>query len=303
MLFGFIFHSIYLSLASGIPLRYVFALGGNAFSSRNIATASKAIVSLHQKGNEIIVTHGNGPQVGELYLKEGKNLAILTEETERILGSRIRKALFRQSKKIKSKVVITKVLVDAKDKEFRNPTKPIGKYYQNKEDVPLGKRKFKVRKLSKGYRLVVPSPMPEAILDLREIEGYLSRGYIVIAAGGGGVAVIKKGMETRYADAVIDKDLASSALAEMVKADKFFILTDIDGAFLGYKTKNQKLLRKTRVNEAKKYLKAGDFEEGSMKPKVEACIMFAEKTGNPAVIGNISKIKDVIALKSTVILP
>lgn len=284
-------------------LRYLFALGGNAFSSGNLRSVSKFIVSLYLEGNEIVISHGNGPEVGELYLKEGRNLATLTGETERIMGNEIKKAILRVLNNAKVAVVPTKTLVSANDPEFRKPTKPIGKFYKSREAVQKGKRDFKVRKLKKGYRLVVPSPRPLKILETGEVEKLLSRGNIVIAAGGGGVAVTKSKNGIRLADAVIDKDLASSLLARKIMADSFFILTDVDGAYTDFESSKARLIRKAHLREMQRYLREGHFEEGSMKPKVEACIEFVAETKKAAAIGNISNIRKVVDLESTVVLP
>ena len=284
-------------------MRYVFALGGNAFGKKNIDIAAGAIVRIWKEGNEVLVTHGNGPQVGALYLREGKNLAILTRETEHELGCSIRKALLRRRADTKVDVFITKVLVDGKDPEFLRPTKPIGEFYSREEDVPKGKRNFAVRKLGKGYRLVVPSPVPMDIIGTEKIDRMLSEGKIVIAAGGGGEAVIRSYGRLRPADAVIDKDFASALLARKMGADRLFILTDVDGAYVHFGTRRQKLLLKTNVSRMRDYLGEGQFEEGSMMPKVKACIEFVESTGGIAAIGNIARIGDVVRLKSTVVLP
>lgn len=284
-------------------MRYLFALGGNAFSEKNLVLFSRVISSLYRKGNDIIISHGNGPQVGELYLEEGKNLALLTAQTEAELGVEIERALLSAVKSNKVAIVLTRTLVDKNDEEFRRPTKPIGKFYGRRESVPIGNRNFKVRKLAKGYRLVVPSPKPLEILEKEEILELLSQRYIVISAGGGGVAVTKSDKQMRFADAVIDKDLASSLLAVKIKADRFFILTNVDFAYTDFGGKEQTPIKRIGVKKAREYLKRNYFEEGSMKPKIEACIEFVKKTRKIAAIGNISKIQRVIDMRSTVILP
>lgn len=286
-------------------MRYVFALGGNAFSEENLRIVAGAVVSLYRKGNEIIITHGNGPQVGELYLEEGRNLGVLTGQTEAELGMEIERAILAGMKGNQKKVavVLTRTLVDAKDPEFRNPTKPIGHFYKKRERVPGKTGKFKVKKLLNGYRLVVPSPKPLRILEVNEITELLGRGYVVIAAGGGGIAVMESGNTFRFADAVIDKDLASALLATKINADRLFILTDVDGAYLNFGKGNEKRLGKVGTRMLASYLKDGQFEKGSMAPKIQACINFVRSAGKTAAIGDISKIEDVVKLKTTVVLP
>jgi len=287
----------------GIILRYVFALGGNAFTARNLEIVSRFIVPLCLKGNEIVITHGNGPQVGRLYLKEGRSLATLTGETEKVLGSEIRKAILGRLRKAKVSVVLTRTLVSGRDPEFRRPTKPIGGFYQSKEAVPRGKRGFGIRRLEGGYRLVVPSPRPLRIFETGKIERLLSHGHVVIAAGGGGMAVVKSKAGTRLADAVLDKDLVSSLLAWKIMADGFFILTNVEGAYTDFGKRDQRLVRMVSASALRRYLRQGHFEEGSMKPKVEACLEFVGRRRKIAAIGSISKIKDVFGLKATVVLP
>lgn len=285
-------------------MRYVFALGGNAFNKRNLKTAVKAIVALHEDGDEVVITHGNGPQVGELYLKEGKNLGVLTRETEQQLGDQISRAVSRFSGgKAKVSVVLTRTIVRRNDLEFKRPTKPIGGFYKTAESVPTGNRGFEVKKLERGYRLVVPSPRPMEIVEVGRVSRLLSEGRIVIAAGGGGSSVFRSGKSLKYADAVIDKDLASSLLAVKIGADRLFILTNVDFAYTDFGGKNQKRITRMEVKQAERYLREGHFEEGSMKPKVEACIEFVRKRHGAAAIGNIAKIEEVISLRSTVVLP
>lgn len=283
-------------------MKYVFALGGNAFDKKKLDIVSKALSSLYRKGHQIVITHGNGPQVGELYLEEGKNLAILTAQTEAEIGVILQEKISARIGK-ESPIVLTRVLVDRRDPEFRRPTKPIGKFYADRSLVPKGGRQFKVKKLSKGYRLVVPSPKPIDILEINEIKQLLLKDRLVIAGGGGGIAVVKVGDEYEFADAVLDKDLTSSLLAVRLKADRLFILTDVAGTYLNFGTKRSRLIKKMHVKEADAYMKKGSFEEGSMKPKVQACINFVRATGKIGAIGNISKISEVISLKSTVVLP
>ncbi len=286
-------------------MRYVFALGGNAFSEKNLEIVAREISLLHSKGNEVVVTHGNGPQVGELYLEEGKNLGILTGQTQAELGMEIERAVLRSIKGGGRKVaiVLTRALVSKDDPEFKNPTKPIGHFYRRREMVPGKRGEFRVKKLLNGYRLVVPSPKPLELMEVREVMDLLGRRYIVIAAGGGGVAVIRTEVGVQFANAVVDKDLASALLAERIRADRLFILTNVDGAYLNFGKKNEVRIDRIKFRKLLSYLRAGQFESGSMAPKVQACINFVKNTGKIAAIGDISRIEDVLKLRTTVILP
>ncbi len=291
--------------------RYVVALGGNALNAQAIKKAAGVIAKIHLKGNDVVVTHGNGPQVGELEDEQHRNLSILTAETEAWIGSvlaeGISNALTDRKRKSAYKAVgtvLTRIIVDAHSPEFRHPSKPIGRFLTKAEAQAYSKKGMATTKMIGGYRRVVPSPEPREIMELDVIEDMLREGKVAIACGGGGTAVVRKGLRTEYADAVIDKDRASALLASRINADKFFILTDVDGAYLDYKKKGQRLIRKASTSKLKNYIKEGQFEDGSMKPKVESCIRFAAASGNAAAIGNIGKAADVIALKSgTLITP
>ena len=199
-------------------------------------------------------------------------------------------------------IVITKVLVNKSSKEFKNPTKPIGRFYTKTEAAKL--KGIRIKKLIGGYRRVVPSPLPEAILQKKEIAALLKSGKVVIACGGGGIPVINKHKGYEYVEAVIDKDRASALLAEELHADRFVVLTNVNGAYTNFMKRNQKPIRKINAGELYAHLNHGQFESGSMKPKIEACIEFTTKTGNPAAIGSLSKSENAINLKaSTVVTP
>ena len=288
-------------------MRYVIAVGGNALKNSKVLNKLSAYIArLSGLGNEIVVTHGNGPQVGKLALHNDGNLALLTKETEAEIGSMIRKSIARANRKLGSstKIVYTRVLVDKNDPNFKNPTKPIGRFYSRAEAEKLAERGFVMKPLLKGYRRVVASPKPLAILDVAEVRRLLKEAGIVIAAGGGGIAVARSGNRLRYMDAVIDKDLASSLLAVKLRADRFVILTDVDGVVLGYHTGRSRLLRRVSAPALMAYAITEHFEAGSMLPKVMACIGFVRRTHGRAAIGNLNKADRVLSLRdATVVTP
>jgi len=290
-------------------MRYVIALGGNALTKAELLNSVSAkVVALARKGNEIIITHGNGPQVGKLAMHEKRSLALLTRETQEQIGAEVKKSLLAAAKrqgKVDVEVVFTHVFVDKNDKEFANPTKPIGSFYKEGKARSMMKKGFAIKHLLEGYRRVVPSPKPKAIEELARIEHMAEkRGSIIIAGGGGGIAIIKKAKGFEYANAVIDKDLTSALLAIKFKADRFLILTNVDGAYLNFETKKEKKLRRVKVKELQKYVKSGQFEAGSMLPKIRACIEFVKKTKMPAVIAHLEKADKAFELKgATVIVP
>ncbi len=282
---------------------YVLSIGGNALDEkmRSFRYALKAIRALAEKG-KVIITHGNGPQVGELAEVEHLSLSLLTAQTEAEIGYAIKKEI-KNSLGLDSEVLLTDVLVDKNDKAFSKPTKPIGRYYTARELPELKKRGLRFDKFEKGYRRIVPSPKPVRILNLGTIKRLLDAG-IVIAGGGGGIPIEKTRKGIEFVEAVIDKDYTTALIAKEMNADAMFILTNVDGAYLNYERKGQRLLKNTSPIELKKYLAMGEFGEGSMKPKIEAGIEFVEKSKKVAAIGNLRKASEAIMLKGcTVIRP
>ena len=278
----------------------IVALGGNALIKfgeegtteeqfRNLKIPISQIAELARNYN-IIITHGNGPQVGNLLLQQEatefvskRPLQILVAETQGQIGFMIESTLDEELMKIDLEekklflTILTYVRADAEDPAFLNPTKPVGPAY----DVP----KPGYVKTAKGYRRVVPSPKPLKIYQWREIKKLMELGdWIVIACGGGGIPVIKEKKRLYGVEAVIDKDLASAKLAEQMNADIFLIATDVERVCLNYGTPSQKELDKLSTSEAKKYLREGQFPAGSMGPKIQAVINFLESGGERAII-------------------
>ena len=288
----------------------VLAIGGNslikdknhvALSSQYEAVKETAnyIVDLVAEGLSLVITHGNGPQVGFIY-RRGElarhelpliPLDICGADTQGAIGYMIEKALLNEFRKrgIDKKVtaVVTQMIVDRNDRSFRNPTKPIGSFMSEKEALAHKKESGweVVEDAGRGFRRVVPSPIPREIIELDVIRLLVERGYIVIAVGGGGIPVIRneKG-ELEGVEAVIDKDLGSSLVARNLGADAFIISTAIDAVYLNFGEKNQNRLRRVSLPELRRYLKEGHFKPGSMRPKIEAVIEFLEAGGEKAII-------------------
>lgn len=279
----------------------VIALGGNAFVRRgrpldqeehlyNIDKAAELVAKLVSDGHKIVVTHGNGPQVGlldELQLKGGRRyfrLDALVAATQGLLGyfiaNAIDKALGTYGRAV---AVVTRVSVDPEDPSFKNPSKFIGPSYAKRDaDLMAQKYGFIMREeVGRGWRRVVPSPEPMGVMEVEAVKRLLESGFVVIAAGGGGVPTHSHfGVE-----AVVDKDLASQVLANSLGADAFIILTDVDGVYLDYGTERQRKLERVSADELLKYYYEGRFEEGSMGPKVLAAARFVKNGGAWAAIG------------------
>jgi carbamate kinase len=289
-------------------MNILIALGGNAIvresekgtfeeQQSNITNTARHITKIIKAGHNVVITHGNGPQVGDILLRyeNAKQqlpvmpLHVCGVESQGLIGYMMEQAMTNELSRagIRKSVacVLTQTLVSKDDPHFKNPSKPIGPFYKKREADKLAKE-FGWALIREGnkYRRVVPSPMPLEILELDTIRKLMADGKVVICAGGGGVPVVKERATLRGVDAVIDKDLASSLLAKMLKVDLFLILTEVDHVFLNYRKKNQKKLTKIKVDECKAYLAANRFEEGSMKPKIEAAIKFVESTHKKAVI-------------------
>jgi carbamate kinase len=285
--------------------RVVVALGGNALTpikgkgtyeelTHNISIVSKNLVPLI-KHHQIIVVSGSGPQIGHLLLQNelAKNrvpplpLDVLDAELEGELGYLLEQSLHNVLMKhhIRKPVVslLTQVVVDKNDPAFKKPSKPIGPFYSNKEARKLKKKFPMVYQVKRGWRRVVASPKPKKIDDVGVIKK-LVKDTVVIAAGGGGIPVIKKKGKYLGVPAVIDKDYASARLALDVQADLLLILTGVKKVVLNYGKKNEKTLKKMTVKEAQQYLKEGQFPPGSMGPKIEASLEFLKKGGKKVII-------------------
>ena len=293
--------------------RAVIALGGNALIKEgqegtiyeqfaNTREVSKSIVKMIKDSWDVVITHGNGPQVGAILLQNDlakdvtppMPLGICVAESEGLIGYMIQQSLSNALKKVnveKSVVtLITQVLVDEDDPSFSNPTKPIGLYYNEEEALDILKEGYQMMRQPDGWRIVVPSPDPKSIVEGDIIKKMLDDGIVVIASGGGGMPVIEKeGWGLDGLEAVIDKDLASERLAEAIDADLLLILTDVEKVYLDYKTPKEKALDAISLKELKEYYKGGYFPPGSMGPKILAAIRFLEYGGKKVIISNVEK--------------
>ncbi len=300
--------------------RIVIALGGNALGDTPeeqlelVKSTAKSLVDLVEEGNRIIVTHGNGPQVGMINLAmEYSHNEIASPEmpfaecgamSQGYIGyhlqQAIQKEVIRRGMRRNCLTVITQVEVDKNDKAFQNPTKPIGSFYSKEEACQLAKEKGYIMKedAGRGYRRVVASPAPKKILELKTIRDLMNRGNIVIACGGGGIPVINTRKGYQGVDAVIDKDKTSACLASNLKADVLLILTAVDRVSINYQEEDEEKLKTMTIKEAKEYIESGEFAPGSMLPKIEACIDFVSRGRGIAIITSLSKAKKALQGKA-----
>jgi carbamate kinase len=313
----------------------VVAFGGNAFQSkgdkgtvedywRNAYRAAEAIVRLVEEGYRVVVTHGNGPQVGilaELMMMgyKERNIPPMTLDiagamTQGWLGYILQQAIYNKLKekgllgtKVKGVVtVVTQTLVRGDDPDFKDPSKYIGPWYEKEEAEKLSRELGWVFKPDPrgGYRRVVPSPDPIIQVEIEAIKKLVESGFIVIADGGGGVPVVEDGGKLRGVEAVIDKDLGAERMATALGANILLILTDVDAAYINYGTPNAKPIREITASEALKLYREGHFKPGSMGPKVLAGIRFVQNGGELAIIAHLNKALEAIRGESgTRILP
>ncbi|MFO7951417.1 MAG: carbamate kinase [Bacillota bacterium] len=301
-------------------MKIVVALGGNALLKagqegtaeeqlENIELACRQLIRIAHD-HDLVITHGNGPQVGKIHMQNEVASEISPSMPLDICGAMsqgqigyllqqgLNKELARQGVMKDVATVITRVQVDKDDPSFQNPTKPIGTFYSREEAEKQMKEKGEVwveDKTRGGWRKVVPSPMPSKILEENIVKNLVDSGCLVIASGGGGVPVVES-EESGYdgIEAVIDKDLAGELLASIVDADAMVILTDVPEVYINYGTPEQKTLSRISVNEMEKYEKEGHFAAGSMGPKVEAAIKFARKDKKTAIITSLEQAREAI---------
>jgi carbamate kinase len=293
----------------------LIALGGNALVQKGQkGTAEEQFANLKgpmrqiarlSRDYRIVITHGNGPQAGNLLLQQEScrevpdmPLEIIVAMTQGQIGYMIESTLDRALMEIGITTeqlfvsLISYVVVDEKDPAFQNPTKPIGPFYSEEQ---AGRLPYTMVQTDKGFRRVVASPQPLAIVEHREIKKLIEMGFIVICCGGGGIPVIRKERKFRGVDAVIDKDLASSVLAGEIKADIFVIATDVPGVSIHWGKPQQQSLRKIEPAALERYMSEGHFPAGSMGPKVQAIHHFHRATGHRGIICHLEEIERAIA--------
>ncbi len=300
--------------------KVVVALGGNALGKspeeqlKLVKNTASSLIGLIAAGNQVVISHGNGPQVGAINLgmnfaaEHGKTAAFPFPEcgamSQGYIGYHLQQSLenelHRRWMNKSVATIVTQIAVDPNDPAFENPSKPVGDFYTKEQADEIAKEKGYTFKedAGRGYRQIVPSPLPMKIMELDSIKTLIDADKLVIAGGGGGVPVIitDKGLEG--VPAVIDKDRSSALLADKIDADKLIILTAVDHVYVNYGKPDEKALKTLNVVEAQKYMKEGQFAAGSMLPKIEACLSFVE--GHPereALITSLDGLDDALAGK------
>lgn len=278
--------------------KVVVALGGNALGKspeeqlKLVKNTASSLIGLIQAGNQVVISHGNGPQVGQINLgmdfaaQNGKTAAFPFPEcgamSQGYIGYHLQQSLQNElhQRGMEKDVVttVTQVVVDPSDPAFENPTKPVGDFYTKEQAAQIEQEKGYtfVEDAGRGYRQVVPSPLPKRIVELNSIETLIENGTLVIAAGGGGVPVVEEGGALTGVPAVIDKDRSSALLADNVDADQLIILTAVDYVYINYNQPDEQKLTELSQAQAQGLIDAGQFPAGSMLPKIQACLSFVK---------------------------
>ena len=281
--------------------KVVVALGGNALGKspeeqqKLVKNTASSLIGLIQAGNQVVISHGNGPQVGQINLgmdfaaQNGKTAAFPFPEcgamSQGYIGYHLQQSLQNElhQRGMEKDVVttVTQVVVDPSDPAFENPTKPVGDFYTKEQAAQIEQEKGYtfVEDAGRGYRQVVPSPLPKRIVELNSIETLIENGTLVIAAGGGGVPVVEEGGALTGVPAVIDKDRSSALLADNVDADQLIILTAVDYVYINYNQPDEQKLTELSQAQPQERIDAGQFPAGSMLPKIQACLSFVK--GHP----------------------
>ncbi|MEM2965927.1 MAG: carbamate kinase [Candidatus Nitrosocaldaceae archaeon] len=311
----------YIIKDENIDMKIVIGLGGNALISKDrsfegqyssINDISYKLALLIKKGYRLVITHGNGPQVGETLLRHEHTKDLIpplplfacVAETQGLLGfmleSSINKHLSLLNTKSQIVTLLSRVMISIDDPYLSNPTKPIGPFYyeENIKDLLKINPNIRFKKIDGMYRRVVPSPEPIKILNIDAVKRLLDDGFNVITGGGGGIPIAND----HFIDAVIDKDLTSERLATELNVSKLILLTNEKGVYLNYKSENERLLKNVTTSELKYYLACNKFEEGSMKPKVKAALRFVENTKREAVIADLDDLLDAVDGKAGTVI-
>lgn len=297
----------------------VIAIGGNAIISEgqkgtleeqfdNVIKSCDPIIDLLEEGYNVVLTHGNGPHVGNALIKNDSAKHLVPAypmdacgaETQGLLGYVIKQAMENRivQRGLKKEIasVVTQVRVDANDAGFMNPTKPVGPFYSKEEADELIREKgyIMVEDSGRGYRRVVASPKPLDILEKNIVKSLVKDNFLVIAVGGGGIPVIEKNQQIFGVEAVIDKDYASALLAEEIGADLLVILTGVEKVAVNFGKPDQAFLSEMTLSEAEKHMQDGQFPPGSMGPKIDAAMNFVRKGHGAAIITSIGKLKEAV---------
>lgn len=303
--------------------KILIALGGNALFRKgekgtdkdqlaHVANTALHILNILKEGYLVSITHGNGPQVGAILLQNELSkekvpsmpLDICGSQSQGFIGYMIQRELYNIMEKIHDKrevvSLLTQVLVDKNDPAFKNPTKPIGLFYEKPEMEILKKEKGweMVYEEGKGYRRVVPSPIPIDIIEGNVIKDLFDAGVIVVSCGGGGIPVIRKDGMLHGTEAVIDKDRTAAVLAKKIGADVLMILTDVEKVAINFGKENQENLENLTVEKAEEYIRTSQFGKGNMEPKVSAACQFVKQGGKKAIITSLEKSVEALMGKS-----
>jgi carbamate kinase len=299
--------------------RVVVALGGNALSPSggvgdapemraSLASTAECLVDVIESGVGLVVTHGNGPQVGRILLQQEYAAEHVPPMPMDVCGAQsqgqigyllaqsLDTALRRRGLSTRALCLVSQVVVDGRDPAFRRPTKPVGPSYDRAEARRIAALTGHVFRAmpDKKWRRVVPSPAPLRLVEADALREIIEAGHVVVTAGGGGVPVVEVGDDLVGVEAVVDKDLTAARLALLVEADQLVVLTEVAQVQIGFGTPHAESLAHLAVDEAKRLLAAGEFPEGSMGPKVRACVEFVSAGGRRAVIGALSQARDVV---------
>lgn len=309
----------------------VIALGGNAILQANqkgtdqeqfanVDVTCRQLVQMNKLGYKLVVTHGNGPQAGNLLIQEEEGKKYVPAQPLNIVGAmtqgqigymfqnRLQNDFYEKDKHIPTIAVITQILVNGDDPDFQNPTKPVGPFYTKEVAAKLRKEKGYIVKevkpgVEKSWRRVVPSPEPIKIIEKEAILSLIKEHAIIVACGGGGIPVVKnkKGF-FKGVEAVIDKDKCGNVLANTVNAEVFLILTDVENAMINFGKENQKAIGKVTVSQMEELVKEGHFLAGSMGPKVEAALRFVKSGGKKSIITSLAKAIEALEGKTGTII-
>jgi carbamate kinase len=297
-------------------MRIVVAIGGNAITAEhergtwaeqraNAAVVAAEIAALKRAGHELVLTHGNGPQVGALHVQHSRAgdevpelpFDALVAMTQGQLGYLLQAAIEDADPGVRTATVLTRVVVAADDPSFAEPTKPIGRFFSDEQSArhAAGPTLRVAPDAGRGWRTVVASPRPQEIAEFAEIAALARRGVLVIAAGGGGIPVVRAGSHLEGVPAVIDKDRASAALARSVEAELLVMLTGVEQVALDFGTRWQRDMARLTVSDAEQLLRAGEFPAGSMGPKVESAARFVRHGGRAAIVTCAARLIDAVA--------